>query len=406
MTEPHQTRAPQAETELVPLVETSTPQAFDVVFRGYERVQVDRQIAWLEGLVAAREIQVTETETRAKRARGRGRSSCGAAWPRWRPSSRNGRPSYEAIGGRIGQMLQLADQEAAAIKQNARDASVSLERRTAELEALAQKQRDQRTKEADDRIRTRLEQAKTESDRLLSSSKERSPRRAHKTSDAMLAQAKERSEAMVGQARQHAQSIVADAQKQVAALTGQRDAIHTQLQQLREHLARATGLQAAPVRPSRPERPSCSGRRLDAGPRRVLDGPTVRPRSRVGRARSATVPWVAGPTLGSGTHPFMPPVQVSPDLRRFSMPHAAASRSASERARRHAPLRRAAVAAAVVALLPLVGVRRVQQAGLVQGRTGPQDERAAACSPRTRSPPAASTRSRPTCRRSRPTSPT
>lgn len=200
----------EATAGLVPLDEETEQRGFDVVLRGYDRTQVDRHVAWLEELLATAEQQGSAAEQAANAAReeaARARRDAGAM----QAQLERGRPTYQALGERIGHMLTLAEQEADAMRAAARTEVDGLQGKLAQQEAAAGKEREGRSRAAEQEAAALVRRAREEADRV------------------------------VGEARRQAAGMTAQAQQQVDQLTGQRDAIRAELTRLRDGLAAAMG---------------------------------------------------------------------------------------------------------------------------------------------------------------------
>src|SRR4051812_28007631 len=98
-----------APATIVPMEER--PHGFDVVLRGYDREQVDRHVAWLEGLLAQVEESAGQATAAADGARAEAMTAHQEA-ARAKAELERGRPSFDALGERITRMLKLAEEEA------------------------------------------------------------------------------------------------------------------------------------------------------------------------------------------------------------------------------------------------------------------------------------------------------
>src|ERR1700710_1880394 len=96
-------------TDLLPLrgPEEGGP-VFDLIRRGYDREQVDSHLAWLEE-------RVQEAE-QAREAAEASASHAPADAERGPEELESGRPSWDALGERITQILNLAEEEGAEIR--------------------------------------------------------------------------------------------------------------------------------------------------------------------------------------------------------------------------------------------------------------------------------------------------
>jgi chromosome segregation ATPase len=207
----------------IPRQDDRSDQNFDIVLRGYERNQVDRHVGHLEQLLAEAHAEVERLQ--------------------------DGRPSYRELGGRIAQMLTLAEEQADEIRAEAFRATEDIRQRAAEAaEAAEQDGRERR--EALDREeserRGALDREESERrgalDREESERRERSRREEQEASTA----ARERSGHIVAEAEHEADSITAAARQELDRLGQRRDEIRSQLEALRERLGAAvSGVVAA-----------------------------------------------------------------------------------------------------------------------------------------------------------------
>lgn len=225
--------------QLVPLSDDEQPTGFDVVLRGYDRRQVDDYLDRVEAALndadarhaedaqrlAALESQVVDMHERLADAERRA----------------EGRPEPAPVAGdRIAAMLRLAEEEAAAIRDAARQEA---ERIVADAQLRAGQETAQRTAELDRReqdIATAVDDAAA------------LRREAQEDADAIRAKAEEHAAATRQQAQEELRSMheagqleaaamTAEARRQVEDLSRQRDAIAAQLQSLRDTLTGAVG---------------------------------------------------------------------------------------------------------------------------------------------------------------------
>lgn len=197
-------------TNLVPLEDEAEQRGFDVVLRGYDRTQVDRHVAWLEELLASEEAKAKVAEQNVNAAQeevARARRDAGAM----QAQLQRGKPTYEALGQRIGQMLALAEQEAEALRATGRTEAQALQGNLQQQEAVAAKEREGRNRAAEQEAAALVRRAREEADRV------------------------------VGEARRQAAGTTQTAQQQVEQLARQRDAIRAELTRLRDGLAAAMG---------------------------------------------------------------------------------------------------------------------------------------------------------------------
>ena len=91
---------------------------FDVVLRGYERHQVDGHLRELTGLVDQLRAELADVTHRE--------SSASGELERMRGDLDRGRPSFDALGERVAQMLSLAESEAAQLRADAEQDTAAL----------------------------------------------------------------------------------------------------------------------------------------------------------------------------------------------------------------------------------------------------------------------------------------
>lgn len=199
--------APESDS-LVPMGE-HTP-GFDTVIRGYDREQVERHIAWLEGLVGQAEHDSAEARESVEEARAEAmaaRQDATAA----RMELERGRPSYDALGKRIGQMLTLAEEEATELRSaGERDAE------RVRASSLAEHAQIERRR-----------------DEIL--------QRAQQEAGAVVAAARQEAEKTVTASREQAAATEAHSKARVAELAQQQDKIREHLGRLQQQLAAAMG---------------------------------------------------------------------------------------------------------------------------------------------------------------------
>ncbi|MDP9431614.1 MAG: hypothetical protein M3P91_02525 [Actinomycetota bacterium] len=216
---------------LVPLAE-GEERTFDKVLRGYEPTQVDRHVAMLEGLLATIEERATVAESELETLRPqtvdlRRRVS------ELRAELERGRPTYEEIGGRIGQMLTLAEQEAVAIRRAAEKEAAEVRAHLKQEATAAEQRRVTREQESQRAATATVEKAGAEAQRMIASAKQ--------TAERTVATAREEAQRTLSSAREQAASITQAAQRQVEQHERQRDAIRKDLDRVRERLMSAIG---------------------------------------------------------------------------------------------------------------------------------------------------------------------
>lgn len=108
-----------------PVLVTDQPgrtEGFDVVLRGYDRHQVDLHLARTAALVT--------DQAEALAAGGVRESALAAELAAVRAEMDRGRPTFDSLGERVGQMLALAETEAAAMRADAQRDATALRRAT------------------------------------------------------------------------------------------------------------------------------------------------------------------------------------------------------------------------------------------------------------------------------------
>ncbi|MDX6197311.1 MAG: hypothetical protein QOJ79_462 [Actinomycetota bacterium] len=232
--------------QLVPLSDDEQPSGFDVVLRGYDRRQVDDYLDRVEAALndadarhaedaqrlTALESQVVDMHERLADAERRA----------------EGRPEpVPVVGDRIAAMLRLADEEAAAMRDAARQEA---ERIIAEAQVLAGQETAKRTAELDRRERDIATAAEDADAKRQQAQQEADAIRAQAEEEAVATRqaAQEELRRMHEAGQLEAASMTSEARRQVEDLSRQRDAIAAQLQSLRDTLAGAVGPLSAPAR--------------------------------------------------------------------------------------------------------------------------------------------------------------
>jgi cell division septum initiation protein DivIVA len=194
-------------TDLLPLrgPEEGGP-VFDLVRRGYDREQVDSHLAWLEERVHEAEQARESAEASA--------SQSTADAERAREELESGRPSWDSLGERISQILNLAEEEGAEI-------------RTA------------RSREAD-QLLAQARQDASEAERLHGVRLRDAERQAQE----IVREAQREAEHVVREGQQQAMEEERESQRRLSELENQRNQVHEQLQMLHTRLAAALQLPA------------------------------------------------------------------------------------------------------------------------------------------------------------------
>ncbi len=148
------------QTDLIPMSDDAAASpGFDLVRRGYDPHQVDAHVGWLVE-------QLREAESHRAAAEAAAADAASEA-SRVRDDLAAGRPAWEEFGGRITQILQIAEEEGTAIRaQRTRDADAHLEE-ARRVTAEAERNRDATLADADRRGRAIVAAAEQEADRIL-----------------------------------------------------------------------------------------------------------------------------------------------------------------------------------------------------------------------------------------------
>jgi chromosome segregation ATPase len=182
------------ELAAVPAQHHHSDQNFDIVLRGYDRNQVDRHISHLEQLL-------TEAQTEVARLQ-------------------EGRPSYRELGGRIAQMLTLAEEQADQIRADATRATEDSRREARETAEATERDATERRAALDKEESERREQVKRDSEEATTAARERAGH-------------------IVAEAEHQADAVTAGARQELDRLGERRDEIRRQLEALRESLGTA-----------------------------------------------------------------------------------------------------------------------------------------------------------------------
>lgn len=230
---------------------------FDIVRRGYDRAQVEDAFAQLHDHQARLEAAVTaeraaraHTESDAAALRAELAEAQRAAVPQ--------EPTFEALGERVGSILALARDEAAALlaaaeaavapgRQAAQDDAARLR---AESEATAERTVTQANAEAERLLATARDEAATvraaaqeEAERLLADGRQQQAEAAL-AAKSTVAEAHQESEEALAAASREAGTFRRTAREEVERLGAQRDAVRAEIARLRDALANAVGMPA------------------------------------------------------------------------------------------------------------------------------------------------------------------
>ncbi|HVA62063.1 MAG TPA: hypothetical protein VNG13_16230 [Mycobacteriales bacterium] len=185
------------DTTMMPLDEAMNVRSFDLVLRGYDRAQVDRHVDWLETELAQAQAELARTQ-----------------------------PSYEDLGERIGQILELADAEATSLR-----TAAQLDAERVRTDAL-----------------TATERARGEASAIIEA--------ARGEAGQLVEQARAAAERERAEARSQVRQIHEAAQREVDELAAQRERIRARLGELREQLAAVVAVADRPAVVAPPEDPS------------------------------------------------------------------------------------------------------------------------------------------------------
>ena len=245
--------------DLVPLQETAESSGFDVVLRGYDRRQVDDYLDRVEVALTdaderhaqdAQRITTLEQQVQQVHAKLAQAERTAAGQPE----------AASLLTGRLAEMLRLAEEEATALRDDARGEAERLvaaakqqatressERATdlnkrEKVVARAAEAAEQATLQAQrdaEAVRTRA-QSEAEAQRTSAEQEAKTVRGdARREADKLVEQARHDVQSLHDQARSEAAAMTADARRQVDELARQRDAIAQQLQTLRDAVSAA-----------------------------------------------------------------------------------------------------------------------------------------------------------------------
>jgi hypothetical protein len=191
-------------TDLIPMGDGSEASpGFDLVRRGYDPHQVNAHVNWL-----VEQLREAESHRAAAEAAA---SEAAAESARIRDDLAANRPAWEEFGGRITQILQLAEEEAATVRaERTREADAQLEE-ARRIVADGERARDKMLREADEQAATIVATARAEAEHIVDS------------------------------ARSKANKLEEESQRRLTELGRQRDQVTTQLGGLREQVTTLLG---------------------------------------------------------------------------------------------------------------------------------------------------------------------
>jgi len=144
---------------------------FDLVRRGYDPHQVNSHVAWLMEQLREAEAHRAAAEAAA--------SEAAAEAARVRDDLAAGRPAWDDFGGRITQILMLAEEEAATVRsERTREADSQLEE-ARRIVADAEHTRDRTLREADEQAAGIVSTARGEAEHIIDTARTK----AHKLED-------------------------------------------------------------------------------------------------------------------------------------------------------------------------------------------------------------------------------
>jgi vacuolar-type H+-ATPase subunit H len=211
-------------TDLIPMAgEGDGSPGFDLVRRGYDPHQVNAHVNWLVEQLREAEAHRSAAEAAA--------SEAAAEAARVRDDLAANRPAWEEFGGRITQILQLAEEEAATVAaERTRDADSQLEE-ARRIVAEAERTRDKTLRDADEQAAGIVSTARAEAEHIV------------ETARAKATQLEEESQRRLTELERQRDQVTA----QLSAL---RDQVTGQLTALRDRLTAATADADAPLAPA------------------------------------------------------------------------------------------------------------------------------------------------------------
>jgi cell division septum initiation protein DivIVA len=208
---------------------------FTTVRRGYDPSEVERAVGQVQAEVADLRQRLEAAEAAAEQARNEAATSRDALVSR--EAQEPELPTYEHLGERVGQILALADAEAAEIRDRVLGEVETLrkeaEQEVGALRADADRYAEQTRRDAD------ADGARILADARKAADGERDA--AERDASARRAEAEERSTTMVAEARATADRVRAESERELAAAGQRRDSINAQLSNVRQMLATLSG---------------------------------------------------------------------------------------------------------------------------------------------------------------------
>ncbi|ONH28108.1 sugar-binding protein [Pseudofrankia asymbiotica] len=201
-------------SDLIPMAgEGEGSPGFDLVRRGYDPHQVNSHVAWLMEQLREAEAHRAAAEAAA--------SEAAAEAARIRDDLASGRPAWDDFGGRITQILMLAEEEAATVRsERTRDAEAQLDE-ARRIVSDAEHTRDRTLREADEQAAGIVSTARGEAEHIIETSRSK----AHK---------------LEGESQQRLTELERQRDQVTSQLGALRDQVTSQLSALRNQLAAAT----------------------------------------------------------------------------------------------------------------------------------------------------------------------
>src|SRR5450755_497717 len=205
---------------------------FEKEMRGYSRRQVDEFVARSRSQTRDLEEQLSRSLDEIERIRLELSSARQAA---------GGKPAYEEISERMGQILKLADDEAKAQKNRTQDEISKIrgeaKQETEKFRAEAREQSDRMLSAAQEQAEHAIASARTEAEKTRTSARseaERSIAEAHKQSEHAIATAKAQAKQQLDEATARATAIHDGAERRLNLLTSRHTEAIRRLTEIRD----------------------------------------------------------------------------------------------------------------------------------------------------------------------------
>ena len=218
------------QTEL--LSDLGQEDTFEKEMRGYSRRQVDEFVARSRSQTRDLEEQLSRSLDEIERLRLELSSARQAA---------GGKPAYEEISERMGQILKLADDEAKAQKNRAQEdiskIRTDAKQETEKFRAEAREQSDRMLSAAQEQAEHAIASARTEAEKTRTSARteaERSIAEAHKQSEHAVATAKAQAKQQLDEATARATAIHDGAERRLNLLTSRHTEAIRRLTEIRD----------------------------------------------------------------------------------------------------------------------------------------------------------------------------